>query len=105
MDNSIKLPSNFSDIVMTSIYKEVEARKKREDRLMYLAIIGVGLLLMGAIVYLAYRYGWLSSIKLDLSAIQNSFAYVSPTWIIVTVNASLLLCLYFYLSRKLQYHD
>ncbi|MEG1649226.1 MAG: hypothetical protein RR277_04980, partial [Rikenellaceae bacterium] len=83
--NSIKLPSNFSDIVMTSIYKEVEARKKREDRLMYLAIIGVGLLLIGAIVYLTYHYGWLSSIKLDLLAIQNSFAYVSPTWIIVTV--------------------
>ncbi|MEF9931419.1 MAG: hypothetical protein RSC28_00565 [Bacteroidales bacterium] len=109
MDNNIKLPDNFSNKVMASINLEIAAREKREEQIMYLSIIGVGSILLGVLIYMAYSYGWFLNIKeqLNFVDIERSFANTatnvvnsfSPIWTIVFINAIILIGLYSYFTQ------
>lgn len=105
MENN-KLPANFSEMVMHSINAEIARREKRDERIMYSAIIGVIIVSACIVAYLAHLYGWFSHIKewFNFSAIgtsiSNTAGSFSSVWIIVFVNSLLLIGLFSYITNK-----
>lgn len=103
-----KLPDNFSDMVMASINTEIARREKTDETIMYSAIIGVGTVLSGIVIYMIYHYGWISKIKVlfnfanvaDLftnTASSFSFSFI---WVIILANSLLIIGVFLYITNK-----
>lgn len=102
MNNNSKLPDNFSDMVMNSIHTEIARRESRDEKIMYAAIAGAGIIMLGAIAYMIYRFGWFTQFKEFHfeELVQLKYYSLSSIWIIVLCNSLLLIGIFTYITNK-----
>lgn len=94
----IKLPPDFSDNVMAAIRQEVARRERRDEWLMYACIATVGILGLGTIGYLLYRYEWFARLeswfRMDIRISLN------PIWLPVLISSLVLVFFFCYLTIR-----
>lgn len=100
--NNSRLPDNFSDMVMNSIQTEIARRESRDEKMMYALIAGIGIMMLGVLGYMVYRFEWISQVKeYSFNELAHLKEYsLNPVWIIALVNSLLLIGLFSYITHK-----